>query len=78
MKRPSIVFEGTIRELRRGGWAARGLVVTNRHGQLVETQVGPKAFDSEDGCDAWLRETAAGLKIDSVSITVNAPGEATA
>jgi len=76
MKRSSIAFEGTIRALRRGGWAARGLVVTSRHGQLVETKIGPKAFDTEDGCHAWLHATASGLDIDSVSITVSPPNEA--
>jgi hypothetical protein len=68
MTRDSITFEGTIKELRRGGWAARGVVVANRHGQLIETQIGPKAFDTETSCDAWLRAAAAGLNIESVRI----------
>ena len=68
MKHNSTGFEGTIRPLRRGGWAARGMVIANRHGQLIETQIGPMAFDSEDMCDAWLRAAAAGLNIESVSI----------
>lgn len=76
MKRDSIAFEGTIRELRRGGWAARGLVVTSRHGQLVETQIGPKAFETKGGGDAWLRAAAASLNIDSVSIALNLPNDA--
>ena len=70
-KHNAIAFEGTIRELRRGGWAARGLVVANRHGQLVETQIGPKAFETEDHCDAWLRAAAADLNIQSVSISID-------
>ena len=73
MKCDGIAFEGTIKELRRGGWAARGLVVTSRHGLLVETQVGPKAFDTEGRCDAWLRAAAAELKIASVRITIDEP-----
>ena len=70
MKHDRIGFEGTIRPLRRGGWTARGLVVANRHGQLIETQVGPKAFFTDVSCDAWLRAAAAGLNIDSVRIVV--------
>ena len=48
--------------------AARGMVIANRHGQLIETQIGPMAFDSEDMCDAWLRAAAAGLNIERVCI----------
>jgi len=77
MKRESIAFEGTIKELRRGGWAARGLVLTSRHGLLVETQVGPKAFDTEASCVDWLRAAAADLKISSVRIAVDEPDRVT-
>ena len=68
---PTTGFAGSIKELRRGGWAARGLVVTNRNSQIVETQVGPRAFATEDLCDAWLRSTAAGLNINEVRIVVH-------
>jgi hypothetical protein len=64
-------LEGTIRRLRRGGWAARGLIVTTRNGQLFETQIGPHEFDSQGKCDAWLRSTAAGLQIESVQISID-------
>lgn len=69
-RQPTIAFEGTIRALRRGGWAARGLIVTSRNSQRIESQIGPRAFDSEDLCDAWLRSAADGLAIASVQITV--------
>ena len=73
MTRDSITFEGTIKELRRGGWAARGVVVTSRHGQLIETQVGPRAFDTEGSCDDWLRAAAAIFNIDSIRIDRRQP-----
>lgn len=70
----TIAFQGTIRALRRGGWAARGLLVASRHGQLIETQIGPKAFENEMLCDAWLRASAAELKVESVRIVVGQSG----
>jgi hypothetical protein len=70
-KHPTTGFAGTIKELRRGGWAARGLVVTSRNSQIFETQVGPRAFESEDLCAAWLRSAAAGLNIDDVRIVID-------
>lgn len=63
-------IQGTIREHRRGHWAARGLVVTHRHGQVFETQVGPKAFASEGMAYDWMHEVAADLAIADIRITV--------
>jgi hypothetical protein len=61
-------FEGSIRKLRRGGWRARALVISARHGQLVETQLGPIECASECLCDAWLREASAGFEPEDVRI----------
>ena len=65
-----IKFTGSIRELRHGGWRARGMLVAAKHGMLVETQVGPRAFASEAMCDAWLRDEAARRAIHEVDILV--------
>lgn len=65
-------FEGSIRKLRRGGWRARALVISARHGQLVETQVGPVEFASECLCDAWLHNAAAGFDPADVHIVASA------
>ena len=69
-----IRFEGSIRELRRGGWRARGVVRTQRHGQIFETQVGPRAFENQEASLRWLRDVAAGLAIKDVQLVVNADG----
>jgi len=73
---PAISFEGTIKEMRGGGWAARGVVVAIRHGQIFDTQVGPQQFDTEGQCDGWLRAAAARLNIDRVEIAVMARADA--
>ena len=62
-----IRFEGSIRELRRGGWRARGVVRTQRHGQIFETQVGPRAFENQEASLRWLA-------IKDVQLVVNADG----
>ena len=68
MPQVETTFRGTIRPLRRGGFAARGLLVVARSSQVYETQVGPREFASEDLCDAWLRSAAAGMKVERVQI----------
>lgn len=67
-----IRMQGTIREHRRGHWAARGLVVTHEHGQVFERQVGPKAFASEGMAHEWIFEAATNLSIRDVSVVVEA------
>ena len=66
------LLQGTIREHRRGHWAARGVVVTHRHGQVFETQVGPKSFASEGMAYDWIFEVAAELSIADVKVSVEA------
>ena len=70
-----IQMQATIREHRRGHWAARGLVVTHRHGQLFERQVGPRAFASEGMAYEWIFEEAANLSIRDVRVVVEARSE---
>ena len=64
-------FQGSISKLRRGGWRARALVISARHGQIVETQIGPIEFASECLCDAWLREAATGFDPADVRIVTS-------
>ena len=66
-----IWFEGTIREHRRGGWNARGAVLTQRSGQIFETQLGPRAFESEEDSREWLHRSAVEHRIRDVRIAVN-------
>ena len=61
-------FEGIVKPLRRGGWSARGLVVATQHGQLIETQIGPKEFDAKESSVEWLRQVASERAIDSIQI----------
>jgi hypothetical protein len=56
-------FQGVVKPRRRGGWIARGLIVEQRFGQRVETQIGPKEFADQPASVAWLTEAAARLGI---------------
>jgi hypothetical protein len=63
-----------IRELRRGGWRARGVVRTQRSGQIFETQVGPRAFENQEASREWLRDVAIRLAIDDAHLIVSVDG----
>ena len=69
-----IRFEGSIRELRRGGWRARGVVRTQRSGQIFETQIGPRAFENQEASSDWLRDVATRLAIEDVKLVVRVDG----
>ncbi|MEO6394318.1 MAG: hypothetical protein ABIO40_00220 [Devosia sp.] len=62
-------FDGIVKPLRRGGWSARGVVIATRHGQLIETQIGPKEFPERELSEHWLRQIAAELSIETVRVT---------
>ena len=51
-------FQGSIRKLRRGGWRARALVISARHGQIVETHSVSAGLDYPGvGPEhAWLKD----------------------
>ena len=51
-------FKGIVKPRRRGGWIARGLIVEERHGQIFETQIGPREFAEPATSLQWLREVA--------------------
>lgn len=57
-------MQGFVTSLQRGGWSGRGLIATVRHGQVFETQVGPKAFDSKRAAVDWLQRVAAERSLD--------------
>jgi len=61
-------FEGTIIETETGKWHARGNAIVHRHGQVFDTLIGPRAFESEALCEKWLREAAETQGIADVSI----------
>ena len=63
MKRESIAFEGTICELKRGGWAARGLAGRPTGMGSWPRRSSPKAFETEESCDAWLRRRQPGSRL---------------
>ena len=67
-------FDGVVKPLRRGGWSARGVIVATQHGQLIETQIGPKEFDGSDASTAWLYQAAAERAIEAVKIVVKTGG----
>ena len=52
-------MDGVVKPMRRGGWSARGLIVSVQHGLLVETQVGPKQFAAQEAAVEWLKQAAA-------------------
>jgi hypothetical protein len=56
-------FNGIVKPRRRGGWIARGLVVEQRFGQLVETQIGPREFADQSASVTWLTDAARRLGI---------------
>jgi hypothetical protein len=68
-------FDGIIRQDRRGGWNARGIIVTHKHGQIFQTLVGPRAFASEEISQEWLRAAATELAIEEVTIVVQKHSE---
>lgn len=51
-------FRGTVKPRRRGGWIARAVLVEQRFGQLVETQIGPKELPDQPTCVVWLTDAA--------------------
>jgi hypothetical protein len=61
-------FQGSVRKLRRDGWCARGLVTSEKHSQLFDTQVGPRVFGSPAECEAWLRQAA--LEFDATNVRI--------
>ena len=61
-------FSGVVKPMRRGGWSARGLIESGRHGQLIDTQIGPIEFAAKEVATEWLRQIAAERSIDLVQI----------
>jgi hypothetical protein len=61
-------FDGVVKPLRRGGWSARGVITAVRAGQLLQTQVGPRAFEAVEDSAAWLRQVAIERSIEDVHI----------
>ena len=61
-------MDAVVKPMRRGGWSARGMIVSVRHGLIIETQVGPKQFAGKDAALEWLKQAAAerSLKLASV------------
>ena len=57
-------MDGIVKLMRRGGWSGRGMIVDSRNGQVVETQIGPKAFGSKEAAIEWLRQVAAERAIE--------------
>jgi hypothetical protein len=51
-------MDAVVKPMRRGGWSARGLIVSVRHGLLIETQVGPRQFSGRDAALEWLKQAA--------------------
>ncbi len=68
-------MDGVVKAMRRGGWSARGLVAAVRHGQLFETQVGPREFASKQAAIDWLRRAAAdrAVKIGQIVVSPGRP-----
>lgn len=64
-------FDGLVKPMRRGDWSARGAIITERHGQLIETMVGPREFVAKDLGVEWLHRAAAERSIDAVRIVVH-------
>lgn len=72
-------MDGVVKAMRRGGWSARGLIAAVRHGQLFETQVGPREFPSKQAAIDWLRRAAAdrAVRIGQIVVSPSArPGRA--
>lgn len=65
-------FSGIVKPRRRGGWIARGVIVEQRFGQIVETQIGPREFADQPASVAWLSEAAARLGIVQPAIATMA------
>jgi hypothetical protein len=61
-------MDAVVKPMRRGGWSARGMIVSVQHGLLIETQVGPKQFAGKEAALEWLKQAAAerSLKLGSV------------
>jgi hypothetical protein len=61
-------MDAVVKPMRRGGWSARGMIVSVQHGLLTETQVGPKQFAGQEAALEWLKQAAAerSLKLGSV------------
>jgi hypothetical protein len=53
------LFSGVVKPLPRGGWSARALLTAERHGQLFDTQLGPREFATEADSRAWLKSLMA-------------------
>ncbi len=68
----TIGMDGIVKAMRRGGWSARSVIVTVRHGQIFETQVGPRQFPEEKAARDWLREVAAAHSIKAPRILLGA------
>jgi hypothetical protein len=66
-------MNGIVKELRRGGWSGRGLIETVQHGQLFQTQIGPKAFASKEAAVGWLQEVAAERDLEMREIVLEVP-----
>ena len=64
----TIEFQGVVKPRRRGGWIARGLIVEQRFGQRVATQIGPREFADQPAGVAWLTEIAARLEVGGPAI----------
>jgi hypothetical protein len=71
-KMTTFSMDGVVRAMRRGGWSARGVIVDVRHGQIFETQIGPREFPAEKAAREWLRDVAATRSIKAARIVLGA------
>ena len=65
-------MEGVVKAMRRGGWSARGVILQVRHGQIFETQIGPREFPAEKAARDWLSEIATAHTIRTARIVLGA------
>jgi hypothetical protein len=65
-------MDGIVKAMRRGGWSGRGVISDIQHGQLLETQIGPRAFHSRDAAVEWLRRIAQERQVE-LSLLIATP-----
>ena len=65
-------MDGVVKAMRRGGWSARGVIIDVRHGQIFETQIGPREFPAEKAARDWLCDAAAAHSIRTARIVLGA------
>jgi hypothetical protein len=66
-------MDAVVRPMRRGGWSARGMIVSVRHGLLIENQVGPKQFAGKEAALEWLKREAVERSIKLGTVVLAPP-----